>query len=329
MNSIFFDQLNIPHADYFLNTNMNLLPAGSMQSVLYKKFNMDMIESLIDDLLIKNDLGQISCIKDTLTKIFNNITPDLVIVFGDVTSTLASALTAYNMHIPIAHIESGLRSGDLTMPEEVNRILVDHMSSYYFISEPYGIINLLHEGFNKHLYIVGNTMIDTLYSIREKLYKPPYNNYILVTLHRPSNVDNNEYITSILDDFKKISEQYTIIFPIHPRTKSNINVKEYPYIHFIEPQGYIDFISLIKYSHFVITDSGGIQEETTALEIPCFTLRKNTERPVTLIENGGTNSLINNINEIERIDCHMSKLIKILWDGNTALRITDILTNLL
>ena len=232
------------------------------------------------------------------------------------------------MHIPIAHIESGLRSGDLTMPEEVNRILVDYMSTYYFISEPSGISHLLYEGYKEHLYLVGNTMIDTLYSIMDKCTKPIFNNYILITLHRPSNVDNISCLDRILCDLKTMSKKYRIIFPIHPRTRKNIIIENYPFIDFIEPQGYIDFISLVKYSQFVITDSGGIQEETTALHVKCYTLRKNTERPFTL---RGTNSLINCIHDINTSNSNndFDSCIMTLWDGKCYERITNLMVKLL
>ena len=332
MNSIFFEDLDIPKPDYYLNINTSLLPAGTMNDKLYHSSNGIKLnaEEIIRELLISDDLGQLSNIQLKLKPLLQNINPELIIVFGDVTSTLASSLCAFEMHIPIAHIESGLRSGDLTMPEEVNRILVDYMTTYYFITEPSGMLHLIEEGYNEHLYIVGNTMIDTLYSIVDKCIKPVFNNYILITLHRPSNVDNTSCIDGILHDLKLLSGKYTIVFPIHPRTRKNINIDDYTHINFIEPQGYIDFISLIKYSQFVITDSGGIQEETTALDIPCFTLRNNTERPLTLIENGGTNSLIKNINEIKlRNEYWSSYKIKTLWDSYSSERITNVLLKIL
>jgi UDP-N-acetylglucosamine 2-epimerase (non-hydrolysing) len=335
MNTIFFQQLNIPYPNYYLNTDTSLSPTGSMQNKLYNNnLNTENIEGIIQELLSSDNLGQIGDIRQKLKPLFQNMNPNLVIVFGDVTSTLAGALCAFDMNIPIAHIESGLRSGDLTMPEEINRILVDYMTTYYFISEPSGMLHLIEEGYNENLYIVGNTMIDTLYSIVDKCTKPIFNNYILITLHRPSNVDNTLCIDGILHDLKLLSGKYTIIFPIHPRTRKNINIDDYIHINFIEPQGYIDFISLIKYSQFVITDSGGIQEETTALHIRCFTLRNNTERPFTLM---GTNSLISSINDIDynclnginNMPCTKKNSIQTLWDGNASDRITNLLVKLL
>tara|TARA_B100000963_G_C22615457_1_gene667082 strand:+ start:443 stop:1558 length:1116 start_codon:yes stop_codon:yes gene_type:complete len=328
MNTIFFKQLNIPKPDYFLGCNTKLIPAGSLQDELYNNFNRSKIKFYIKELLSNNN-GQISLIIDKLRPIFEEERPDLVMVFGDVTSTLASSLIAFDMHIPIAHIESGLRSSDYNMPEEINRILVDYMSTYYFISEPSGINNLLNEGYNEHLYIVGNTMIDSLYSVYNYIKKPIYKNYILITLHRPSNVDNNQYLIKILKELEKLSNKYNIIFPIHPRTKNNINIHKYKYITFIDPQDYISFISLIKYSIFIITDSGGVQEESTHLGKMCFTLRKNTERPLTLIKNGGTNSLIDSINDIDLKNKNVSKLINNLWDGNASIRISKLLVSLL
>jgi UDP-N-acetylglucosamine 2-epimerase (non-hydrolysing) len=331
MNTIFFQQLNIPLPNYYLNADTSLSPAGNMNDELYNNnFNTKNIGRIIQELLSSDNLGQIGDIRQKLKHLFQNINTDLVIVFGDVTSTLAGALCAFDMNIPIAHIESGLRSKDMNMPEEVNRILVDYMTTYYFISESSGRLNLIEEGYNEHLYMVGNTMIDTLYSIADKCIKPVFNNYILITLHRPSNVDNTLCIDGILHDLKLLSRKYTIVFPIHPRTKSKIDISNYDFITFIEPLGYIDFISLIKFSEFVITDSGGIQEETTAVDIPCFTLRNNTERPLTLIENGGTNSLIKNINEIKlRNEYCSSHKIKTQWDGYASDRITNIFLKIL
>ena len=330
MNSIFFEDLDIPNPDYYLNINTSLLPAGTMHDKLYHSSNGNKLnaEEIIRELLISDDLGQLSDIQKKLKPLLQNINPEIIIVFGDVTSTLASSLCAFEMHIPIAHIESGLRSGDLTMPEEVNRILVDYMTTYYFISEPSGISHLLYEGYKDNLYLVGNTMIDTLYSVVDKCTNPIFNNYILITLHRPSNVDDFSCIHQILNDLKVLSNKYTIVFPIHPRTRKNIIIEDYPYIHFIEPQGYIDFISLIKYSQFVITDSGGIQEETTALHVKCFTLRKNTERPFTL---KGSNSLKNCIHDIDvtNINSNYDSSIQTLWDGYCSERITNLLVKLL
>ena len=337
MNSIFFKELNLPKPDFFLDMNTHLLPAGSIQNSLYKHFNLKKINNIIDTLLHCNNLGQISDIKNKLKPILQNNNPELVIVFGDVTSTLASALTAFYLKIPIAHIESGLRSFDLTMPEEINRIIVDHISQYYFTTEQSGIDNLIREGHSKHIYLVGNTMIDTLKNNMSNILNIKdsiYNNYIILTLHRPSNVDNINKLVGIMNNLKNLSRRYTIIFPIHPRTKSNIKLEEHKYIQFIDPLGYFEFIKLVMHSKFVITDSGGIQEETTSLNIKCFTLRKNTERPITLVENGGTNTLINNINEIEekmliKTNLNKYKLIQNLWNGKSSEKIVNIIKKIL
>ena len=337
MNSIFFKQLDLPIPQYFLNMNTNQLPAGSMQNSLYKNFNFINIDNIIDNLLHNNNLGQISDIKNKLKPILQKNNPDLILVFGDVTSTLASALTSFYLKIPIAHIESGLRSFDLTMPEEINRIIVDHISQYYFITEQSGINNLIKEGHCKHLYLVGNTMIDTLKNNMSNIINTntiSYHNYIIITLHRPSNVDNINKLVGIMNNLKNLSHKYTILFPIHPRTKSNIKLEEHKHIQFIDPLGYFEFIKLVMHSKFVITDSGGIQEETTSLNIKCFTLRNNTERPITLIENGGTNTLINDINEIEekmfiKTNLNKYKLIQNLWDGKSSEKIVNILKKIL
>ena len=330
MKNIFFDELDLPNPDYSFFIKSNII-AGVLQDLIYSNFKNP--SNIISRLLNTNSslLGQIGEIMDNITSALNIIKPDLVIVVGDVTSTLAGALSAYKLNIPIAHIESGLRSTDLSMPEEVNRILVDHLSTYYFITEPSGIINLQNENYHDHLYLVGNTMIDTLKLNKDKIDNIHLNfnikNYIVVTLHRPSNVDNDEVLQNIVSNLKIIYDKgINIIFPVHPRTKSKLKQKENNFITFIEPQGYLEFIHLIKNSLYVITDSGGIQEETTSLGIRCFTLRKNTERPITLIKNGGTNTLINDINEIEiiKFDYNPFKL----WDGNASVRIRDILLKL-
>lgn len=235
--------------------------------------------------------------------------PDLVMVVGDVNSTLACALTAHKMGIKVAHVEAGLRSYDRNMPEEVNRLMTDHLSDYLFVSCPEGMANLKKEGINKRkLHYVGNVMIDTLVDktksakkskIHEQLVlringklKP----YCLVTLHRPSNVDDSIRLKNILENLTEISKDLTVVLPLHPRTRMNINKFKLSIylknknIICLEPQGYIDFLALEMSARLVITDSGGIQEETSYLGVPCFTIRENTERPVTI--KLGTNQLL-------------------------------------
>lgn len=282
MSRIFFEQMKFPKIDHYLN------------------------------ITAKTQAGQLGEIITNLEQKFNEIQPDLVLVFGDVTSTLAGALTAHKMGIKVAHIESGLRSNDLSMPEEVNRILVDKISDYHFVTEPSGQTNLINEGINQeHIYLMGNTMIDSLVTHKKLIDETNYyqkldlekGEYITVTLHRPSNVDDLDKLQLIVNELGKISQYKKLVWPIHPRTKKNLDLLNIDTnnILFIEPLGYLEFMNLVSNCYCVVTDSGGIQEETTVLDIPCFTLRENTERPITLIENGGTNMLVSIDNLCENI----------------------------
>ncbi|MCD6172021.1 MAG: UDP-N-acetylglucosamine 2-epimerase (non-hydrolyzing) [Thermoplasmata archaeon] len=275
--------------------------------------------------------------------------PDLVLVVGDVNSTLAAAITAAKLHIPVAHIEAGLRSFDRKMPEEINRIVVDALSTYLFTPSRDANENLRREGIpDEHIYFVGNVMIDTLIrcrplaersSIFNQLGLNKKDRYALLTLHRPSNVDNREILAEILEALLKIQEEIPIIFPIHPRTKKRIwefgfqpILEKAHNLRIIPPLGYIDFLALESHATFVLTDSGGIQEETTVLGVPCLTLRENTERPVTITQ--GTNQLVgHDKNKIiaaafNILDSQMpQRRIPELWDGHTAERIVEVLRN--
>ena len=269
--------------------------------------------------------------------------PQRIIVAGDVNSTIACALVATKLNIPVDHVEAGLRSFDNTMPEEINRILTDRISSLLFTPSKDANTNLQNEGVNpESIKLTGNIMIDSLMNNLEKTNIDILNKlgidkkgYALVTLHRPSNVDQKESLTGIFNALKNISEKIHVVFPLHPRTKNKmeqfkilntINTK----IKFTEPLGYLDFLSLTKNARVVLTDSGGIQEETTALGIPCLTLRENTERPITVQK--GTNKIIGNKESriIEEFDYIMSNenqkySVPELWDGKTAKRIADII----
>lgn len=318
MSDVFFNQLGFPKPNIHFDLESKSR-AGELDNKLYVD-NLEYLKDknkVIDELINYdgNELGQLGEIRDKLIKHFEEIKPDLVIVFGDVTSTLSAALSAKKLGIEIAHVESGLRSGDLTMPEEVNRILTDTMTNYYFITEQSGVDNLKKEGLdNGNLYLVGNTMIDCLFMFKNKALDTKYHEvlglkekeYVLITLHRPSNVDNLDKLKEITEDIIKLSELEKIIFPIHPRTKKNLEKLELldkmNNIIICEPLGYLEFTCLEANAKYVVTDSGGIQEETTALDIPCFTLRENTERPSTLIENGGTNQLIDKIYGVKLIE---------------------------
>jgi len=299
--------------------------------------------------------------------------PTLVVVVGDVNSTLACSLAAVKLHIPVAHVEAGLRSFDRTMPEEINRIVTDSLSDYLFTHSPEADENLLKEGIPKeNIFPVGNIMVDSLlFNIKEakktnileqlalmqkSSEKPsqPITEYCLLTLHRPSNVDQKESLNRIVHALLTISSRLPVLFPIHPRTRKQI--KEFgmesffefhasPYldsgdyyngsslkarVHCFEPFGYMEFLNLMAHAKVVLTDSGGIQEETTVLGIPCITLRDTTERPITLTQ--GTNVLAADdpqkiVSEVEKIlDGNLRKVAcPPFWDGHTSKRIINIL----
>jgi UDP-N-acetylglucosamine 2-epimerase (non-hydrolysing) len=261
---------------------------------------------------------------------------DMLVVYGDVNSTLGATLAAAKMKIKVAHVESGLRSFDRDMPEEVNRTIVDNISDFLFVTEYSAIQNLLNEGKNKEdIYFVGNTMIDSLYNVLPLLGESEeVDPYILLTLHRPSNVDNMEGLQRILDICSSIN--FKMIFPIHPRTKNSLGkfglldeLKSIENVKLIEPVGYFEFVKLMRDSMLVLTDSGGIQEETTALGVPCLTLRRNTERPSTIKE--GSNRLVDNVQQIQTAIAGIKskKNIKYskphLWDGKSGARIATII----
>lgn len=282
-----------------------------------------------------------------LEKVLFQEKPDLVVVVGDVNSTLAAALTTVKLHIPLAHVEAGLRSYDIAMPEEINRVVTDAVSDYLFTHSPGANENLRREGIPlENIFLVGNIMVDSLlynkaaaersqilsrFSLRK-------NGYALLTLHRPSNVDEKESLFIIVKALSEISKRIPIVFPAHPRTQKSL--KDYNLLNLLpianeqfiltEPLGYLDFLKLEMNSKFVMTDSGGIQEETTALNIPCLTLRNTTERPITITQ--GTNTLV--WNNTERISEEAFKILDgkgkqgtcpELWDGKTAERIIKIL----
>jgi len=301
---------------------------------------------------------QIAQIIERLEPVLESERPDLVVVVGDVNSTLAGALAAVKLGIRVAHVEAGLRSFDRTMPEEINRVLTDAISDFLFVSEPSGVENLLKEARPaSRIFLVGNIMIDTLKSCvaRARQLEPPEDweiwggqhsdrpaRFALVTLHRPSTVDDPSLLRAVWQALEEIGSAIPMLFPVHPRTRKRLHdlgLEVSPSaptftptngIRLIAPLSYLRFLHLESMATFVITDSGGIQEETTVLGVPCLTLRENTERPVTLTE--GTNTLVG-LNP-ERLKQEAQQILygkakqgqtPALWDGQTAQRIVEIL----
>jgi UDP-N-acetylglucosamine 2-epimerase (non-hydrolysing) len=282
--------------------------------------------------------------------------PDLVLVYGDVNSTAAAAMVCSKLLIPIGHVEAGLRSFDRTMPEEINRLITDQLSDFLFTPSKDADDNLLREGISEEkTHFVGNVMIDTLIRLQETaddenlmrqlketegFHQEDFSNgFGLVTLHRPSNVDNLEILAEIVQALIEVSAELPIVFPVHPRTRDRIEEAGLPIfnnrkLRFLDPIGYLQFLHLQKRATLVITDSGGIQEETTFLGVPCLTIRENTERPITIQQ--GTNILIGQ--DMQRLKAEVFKIkkghskkgkIPDLWDGKASDRIADkILKNL-
>ena len=289
-----------------------------------------------------------------LDPILESLKPDMVLVVGDVNSTLAAAITAVKRGILVAHVEAGLRSFDRSMPEEINRILTDAVSDFLFVTEDSGRVNLLKEGVDPaKIHFVGNVMIDALQNSRRRWERSPIfdtlglgpsSSYAVLTLHRPSNVDDTGRLASFVDALETLARHIPIIFPVHPRVKQQLTRRghlgvaqadSYGRCHekgitYIDPLGYLDFVALVSRARLVLTDSGGIQEEATILGIPCLTLRDTTERPVTVTH--GTNRIIGS--DPNRILDESLKTLgqplgpntaPPLWDGRAAERIVDIL----
>ena len=269
---------------------------------------------------------------------------DLVLVVGDVTSTMACTIVAKKAGIKVAHVEAGIRSGDMRMPEEINRIVTDSLTDYFFTTSTYANENLLKLGVEKdRIFFVGNVMIDTIRKNESRFKKPKLwdefnlkeKSYFVLTLHRPSNVDEENNLKSLIHQITSLAGDFPIIFPVHPRTR---NVLErlhlnFPNLHFVNPLGYLEFNFLVKYAMGVLTDSGGITEETTVMNVPCITLRENTERPETC--KIGTNVLVGN--DAEKIASSFKLLlsgnwkqgeIPDLWDGKAAVRIVEYLVEI-
>lgn len=317
---------------------------SKMADVFFSQFGLEPDYYL--DIPASSPITQMAEVMLRLEKVLDDDMPDLVIVVGDVNSTLAAAVAANKLDIPIAHIESGLRSFDRTMPEENNRILTDQITKYCFITEQSGMNNLLKEGHKpEQLYMVGNTMIDTMIAFGDKIRASDIldqlelepGTYALMTMHRPATVDHPVELKKLLDLIRQITERQKLVFPIHPRTVHRLQqfkmmgeINANPGVLLTEPMGYFDFQKLIADCKFVLTDSGGIQEESTFRKVPCLTLRPNTERPSTI--DLGTNTLLPF--ELEPIEEVIAEIengsykkgeIPPLWDGHATERILDIL----
>ncbi|RMH63082.1 MAG: UDP-N-acetylglucosamine 2-epimerase (non-hydrolyzing) [Bacteroidetes bacterium] len=274
--------------------------------------------------------------------------PDVVIVVGDVNSTVACSLVAAKCHVPVAHVEAGLRSFDRTMPEEINRIVTDSLSDLLFVTEQSGLDNLKREGVpDEKVHFVGNVMIDALVQFREKAARTTImgdlgldpRGYVLMTMHRPANVDNAAGLGAVLETIERITEELPVVFPIHPRTRARFEqfdladrLAAVERLTLTPPLGYLEFLRLMEQAAVVVTDSGGIQEETTYLQVPCLTLRDSTERPVTV--ELGTNELLPldpaRIHErvrAVRAGRRNGAQVPPLWDGHAAERIAEVLAH--
>jgi len=297
---------------------------------------------------------QTAQVMQRLDPILEALRPDLLLVVGDVNSTLAAAITAVKRGIPVAHVEAGLRSFDRSMPEEINRILTDAVADFLFVTEESGRVNLMKEGVDQtRIYFVGNVMIDALQSSRPRwesspilrtLGVEPGSAYAVLTLHRPSNVDDAHTLANFLEAFETLARHIPIVFPVHPRVKQQLvrqgyggeaqadarDLRQGKGIVYIDPLGYLDFVALVSRARLVLTDSGGLQEEATMLGIPCLTLRDTTERPVTVTH--GTNRIIGS-NPTRILDESLETLkhpprrngAPPYWDGHAAERIIGIL----
>ena len=316
MSKIFFDELKIPLPDYNLKVD-------SKSNVLQTATMMRRLEPII--------------LKEK---------PNLVVVIGDVNSTLSGALAAVKLHIPIAHIESGLRSFDKMMQEEINRRLTDHVSDILFVTEPSGIKNLLSEGIlKKNIYYVGNTMIDTLIKQKKRIEKENFvknlnlkeKEYCLLTFHRAEAIYNKKLLKEFIAIIEEVQKSIKVVWPVHPGTKKTIKnffpslkIEKMENLIVLPPVSYLKMLNLIMFASFVMTDSGGVQEESSFLNIPCLTLRKNTERPIT--EKIGTNIVVGikkekilyEIGNILKGDGKKKKKIK-YWDGKASKRIIKII----
>jgi UDP-N-acetylglucosamine 2-epimerase (non-hydrolysing) len=315
MSKAFFDDLGIPRPD--INLEVGSGSHATQTALIMQRFEPVVLEHK----------------------------PDAVLVVGDVNSTIACGLVAVKLQVPLVHVEAGLRSFDRTMPEEVNRLLTDAISELLFVTEPAGVRNLEREGVPaEKIHVVGNVMIDTLLQHREMAARSDVlvrlqlaeKQYGALTLHRPSNVDDPEVLGGICDALEVIQATTPLVFPVHPRTRKNLEhtgllarLEGMPGLRLTEPLGYLEFLKLMSEAALVLTDSGGIQEETTVLGVPCLTLRQNTERPVTVEQ--GTNQVVGVspaaiLEAYDRIRAgQIQPRVPELWDGRAAERIADVL----
>jgi UDP-N-acetylglucosamine 2-epimerase (non-hydrolysing) len=283
---------------------------------------------------------QTAAIMVRLEETFNEVAPSMVVVYGDVNSTVAAALVASKMGIRLAHVEAGLRSFDLTMPEEINRMVTDRLCNLLFVTSPDGIAHLGNEGVAPDkIHFVGNPMIDTLMG-HQDLFDPARvadqlgltEPYVAATLHRPGNVDDPAVVREVVAAVGQVADQVRVVLPLHPRGKAvlrDAGLLGHPRVMVIDPLGYVDFMSLVLGAQAVITDSGGVQEETTVLGVPCLTLRPNTERPITITH--GTNELVTaatlpgRVGDVLAAGRPATWPVPPLWDGRAGQRIARIL----
>jgi UDP-N-acetylglucosamine 2-epimerase (non-hydrolysing) len=318
MSDVFWEYLQIPEPDYSLG-----ISGGNVPDIIGNTM------VAISKLLIENNFG-------------------LVIVFGDVNATAAGAIAATQLGIDVMHVEAGLRSFDRTMPEEVNRVITDHICKYLMVSEPSGLVNLKNEGISdEKVHFIGNIMMESLINTRprwevvelpEAVQPILDKEFVMSTFHRPENVDFEDQLKVVVKRLESLASKMPVVFPVHPRTKARLEkwnmfdqLTQNDQIILLPPLGYFEFINLISKSALVVTDSGGIQEETTYLQKPCVTIRKNTERPVTITE--GTNVLmdLHDVDFMNKVEAHLTALqSKTLnpidcWDNQVSSRIAEVI----
>lgn len=333
----------------------SLAERGATQLVAHtgQHFSPALSDDMFNDLELKQpdynfNIGRTSVVQQMaqvmvhLESLLKATSPSFVILYGDVNSTAAAAAAASKLHTPSVHVEAGLRSFDRSMPEEINRLVTDQLCDYLLTTSPEAATNLAREGREAGaIKFVGNPMIDSLRRVQDSLPTMPYANrftttgYGLLTLHRPSNVDYRSTRSAIIEAILECANSLPIVFPVHPRKRSEIFSSElarHPNVHLTNPMGYKAFLSTMRDSRVIITDSGGVQEEATALSVPCLTMRPNTERPVTMTH--GTNRLVNSKTVVSALKSALAAEPKVkpmppLWDGHAGTRIAQHLMDLL